>query len=181
MKKPVATGSLSSATSRIRNLMALTALAAFLLAVGRNPIGLLVVLSILVVVVVPVVLLESYLYHKGKGVFYEWTHGTRRRRRARPAERALEPDPSPEKAALRRTYGVEWSSRARLRSRLFQEAPPSETVSRAAILLTVAEQMEQSGRPDAARECYRQILRRFSHTQEARQAEERLGARAATT
>jgi hypothetical protein len=167
--------------SRIRTLMWLTAGAAACFALVRDVIGLVVLVGIVTIVMTPIILVEAYLYPKRKGFWYEWRHGRRYRNRAERTARAPRPVPSPDVAALRRRYGTEWSARARVRSRLFQDTPCASTVSRAAILLTLAEKMEPSGRPDAAKECYRLILERFSDTQQARLAGVRLAGRTVCT
>jgi hypothetical protein len=175
--------------SRIRTIMIVTASVALILSLGRSvftylyfhrdvillAMGLFLFLG--VVVIVPLVWIEAYLYQKKKGVLYQWRNPPRARRPISAAELASPARLSAEAAALRKAYGEGWSFRKRQRSRLFETATQSDNVSRATLLLTVAEKLERKGRRDAAMGCYRQIVQRFPETDQARDATVRLTRR----
>jgi hypothetical protein len=57
---------------------------------------------------------------------------------------------------------------------LFEASSPSDPVSRASLLLTVASKLEKSGRMEAAARVYHQILKDFARTAQARDAAHRL-------
>jgi hypothetical protein len=133
------------------------------------------VLVLLAVIGLPLLWVEQYLYSKQKGFWYARQMGVSRRR---PRPLAAQPPREPlsrELALLREAFGAKWLTRRRLQASLFGAAPRAEPVSRASLLLNVAENLERSGKREAARRCYRQIVQQFSDTEEARQAAERLG------
>jgi hypothetical protein len=133
-----------------------------------------------VLTVVPLALVEIYLYRKKKGVWYDLKQGPRR--------------PAPDFAALPGELGRRKSDalRARLargeepmvnhenRTALFESSPGDEQVSRAALLLTVAVKLEGSGKREAAQTCYRQIVERFADSPAGREAAQRLASMAPT-
>jgi hypothetical protein len=134
----------------------------------------LVVSILTIVIVVPLVLVQLYLYPRKQGVWYQWKHGARRPARdsgVLPAHRRY--PGSAADFALRTSWEKTMSKQAS-RTRLFEAESAAESVSRPAILLTVAGRLERSGKKAAARTCYRQILERFGETKEAGNAELRL-------
>jgi hypothetical protein len=137
---------------------------------------LLVVSAVGAIITVPLVLVQIYLYPKKHGLWYAWekrSHGQVRDVGQLPAH--LRYPPSPEMASLR-THWQRTLSRKTTRTRLFEGMAATESVSRAALLLTVAENMDRSGKKEAARTCYRQIIDRFAATPEAQEAERRIEA-----
>jgi hypothetical protein len=110
----------------------------------------------------PLIVVEVYLYRMKKGVFFQWTAASpppprdiiarpRISRYPRPAAEDLVPD-------------------TRVRTRLFESDSATDTVSRAALLLTVGNKLAVEGKKKAAERCYRQILERFADTPEALEA-----------
>jgi hypothetical protein len=121
-----------------------------------------------------IALVEIYLYRKKKGTWYEW-----RNRKPRPPRDIVS---DPDELAHRRREAF----RARLsradapadvktdRTRLFETYSQSDPLSRASLLLNVAEKLERSGKRQAAERCYRQIAQRFADSPEAKVATVRL-------
>jgi hypothetical protein len=122
----------------------------------------------------PLMLVETYLYRKQKGIWYEWKRGTRRP----PRDFATNPDElrhwKSEAHRARLNRGDQPPARNRNRTRLFEANAQSDPVSRAALLLSVADKLELSGKREAARRCYRQIIQRFADSPQARDAARRL-------
>ncbi len=149
---------------RIKDLMILNAVVAIAFALSMAlGVGGLVVLSFLTLVMIaPLVWVEIYLYRKKHGFWYHWQNPRKPRPRyERPTD--LEP-------YFPKVPAQDEPTRQRARTRLFETKSPSERVSRASILLTVASQFEASGRMDAAATVYHQILERFPDADEARNA-----------
>jgi hypothetical protein len=129
---------------------------------------------------VPLALVEIYLYRKKKGVWYDLKQGPRR--------------PAPEFAALpgelvrrkreafraRLARGEEPNTSHEDRTTLFESKPGDGPVSRAALQLKLAVELERSGKREAAERCYQQIIERFADSPPARQAAERLASMART-
>jgi hypothetical protein len=116
-------------------------------------------------VTAPLVLVELYLFRKKKGVYFQWTAGPARPPRdiiTRPRFRRFR-QPLEAKAADNK-----------VRTQLFESNSATDPVSRAALLLTVGDNLAQAGKRQAAARCYRQILERFAGTREAQEASERL-------
>ena len=126
----------------------------------------------------PFGVVEIYLYRRKKGVWYEWKNRTRRPRRDR---------------AMSSEERRHWKSEA-YRARLSQAASRPEDdastarvclkqnaaadpVSRAALLMTVADRFERSGKREAAERCYLQIIERFADSPQAQEAARRLSDR----
>jgi hypothetical protein len=129
---------------------------------------------------VPLALVEFYLYRMKKGVWYELKQGPRR--------------PAPDFAALpgelvrrksealraRLARGEELLTSHEDRTTLFESNPGDGPVSRAALQLNVAVQLERSGKREAAERSYRQIIERFADSPPAREAAQRLASMART-
>lgn len=176
---------------RIRTYLILNVASAFLLVVimavrphlksGRHLIAdLMMVFAFLVffatIVVLPLVLVEIYLYRKKKGVWYDMKQEPRR--------------PAPDFAAPlgeldrrkneafrgRLARGEELITSGEDRTQLFESKPGDGSVSRAALLLNVAVKLEGSGKREAAETCYRQIVERFAGSPPAREAAQRLAS-----
>lgn len=165
---------------RIRDLMVLNGVVALILAAGVL-LGSFVVVGMLagmagLFIVLPVVLVEIYLYRRKNGVIYRLRHPVPRRPRFVPPTVPL---------AVRgggRFVGLdalaEEERRPRMQTRLFEAAgaaaegagPPS----RASLLLDVAAKLEDSGKASAARAVYQQMVDRFADSAEARTAQDRL-------
>jgi hypothetical protein len=140
-----------------------------------NMMLLLLAVSILgAILTLPMAVVQMYLYPKKRGLWYTWENA--------PKHPAGLDDGVPRHVRYPRSAEATWlrSHWQRVlsvktpRTRLFENAPARESVSRAALLLTVAHQMEASGKKDAARECYRQIIDRFAATPEAHEAARRM-------
>lgn len=178
---------------RIRDLMVLNGVVALVMAAGVL-LGSFVVVGMLagmagLFVVLPVVLVEIYLYRRRNGLVYRWRHPAPRRPRFVPPTVPL---------AARgggRFVGLEGMAeeerRPRTRTRLFESAAPvsaSASVSvsgsasgggppsRASLLLDVAAKLEDSGKASAAVAVYQQVVDRFADSAEARTARDRLHA-----
>jgi hypothetical protein len=157
---------------RIKDLMIVNAVLAIALGValtlGRYiyEVGLIVGI-ILVVIVGPVIWVETYLYRKRHGLWYRSMNPRKPRPRYQPMT-DLPPYIPPAAGE------VEPQSKGRNRTRLFETGSTSEPVSRASLLLNVATRFETSGSLDAATKIYRQILEHFGDSPEARDASNRL-------
>jgi hypothetical protein len=141
---------------------------------------LVLLLFLAALIVVPVALVEIYLYPKKKGIWYELKQGPRR--------------PAPDFAAVpgelvrrkseafraRLASGEESIKSHEDRTTLFESNPGDGPVSRAALQLNVAVKLEQSGKREAAETCYRQIIERFADSLPAREAARRLASMART-
>jgi hypothetical protein len=147
------------------------------LASSNSPDEALLLVVLVVMILGPLVWVETYLYRKKKGAWYRWKHPRKLARgdlvtdedRLLRYPRILDPD--------RSVLGAgEPGSNPRPRTRLFESSSPSEPVSRASLLLAVASKLEKSGRMDAAAMVYRQILQDFACTTPARDAAHRLGS-----
>jgi hypothetical protein len=114
----------------------------------------------------PVALVEVYLYRKKKGVVYDLIIAPPRRRR--------EPVPRLGGRRYPRTSQSESTTPSRPRTRLFESSSATESVSRPALLLSVGDKLARSGKNEAARRCYQQIIERFAGAREAQDASMRL-------
>jgi hypothetical protein len=141
-------------------------------------VGLLIVfaLSLGLFVFGPLSLVERYLSRRKKGVWYAWRHGIGRRR----DDEILSPEErrsrKSEAVRARLLKGMGAEPEHRHRTRLFEGENAAEAVSRAALLMTVADKFERTGKRDAAVRCYRQIQERFPDSPEASDAVSRLAA-----
>jgi hypothetical protein len=138
-------------------------------------VGLILVFSIVLasMLVGPLALTELYLYRKKKGIWYDWRNKTPRR--AQDQVLSLEEIQVRKSEAYRvRLSGGGENARSELRTKLFQADRQADTVSRAALLMSVAEKLERAGKKDAAKRCYQQIVQRFGHSHQANEAARRL-------
>jgi hypothetical protein len=142
-----------------------------------STIMLLLALSVIgAIITLPMVLVQMYLYPKKHGLWYAWENRSQRGLDAGPQVPAHILYPRSAAAAALRSQWERLLSTKTVRTRLFEGGPATDSVSRAALLLTVAEQMEQAGKKEAARTCYRQIIDRFGATREAEEAAQRVDA-----
>jgi hypothetical protein len=166
---------------RIRTYLIVNIVIAILLVVFmamRASIALL--LFIVALMVVPLVLVEIYLYPKKKGIWYDLKHGTRHREpdfAALPGELVRRKS---EALRARLARGEEPISSGEDRTKLFESSPGEGPVSRAALQLNVAVTLERSGKREAAERSYRQIIERFADSPPAREAAQRLASMART-
>jgi hypothetical protein len=126
----------------------------------------------------PLALVEIYLYRKNKGVSYDWITRFRRPR----GDRVIDPCEiryrKTEARRVRIARGDPPPADGRDRTRLFEATDSTGTVSRASLLLTVADNLERTGKKEAAGRCYRQIVQRFADSPEAEHAAQRLASMA---
>ncbi len=176
---------------RIRDLMILNAVMAFSLGLGmamsqllsKNTLlaralttSLIVLPATMLVIVGPVALVELYLYRRKKGTWYGLQNPTKPRPQYQRPTGLPPVDPRMPVPAFLEDH----PSPPRSRTRLFESSSPSEPVSRASLLLTLAGRFEDAGRIDAAAKVYHQILDRFADAAEAQDAAcrlRRLGAK----
>ncbi len=171
---------------RIRDLMVLNGVVALVMAAGVL-LGSFVVVGMLagmagLFVVLPVVLVEIYLYRRRNGLVYRWRHPAPRRPRFVPPTVPLAARGGGRFVDLERIAAEE--RRPRTRTRLFESASTSTPASgegagppsRASLLLDVATKLEDSGKASAARAVYQQVIDRFAESAEARTARDRLHA-----
>jgi len=122
----------------------------------------------------PLGVVELYLYCRKKGALYEWKNQTRARR----SDRSMSSEErwywKSEAYRARLALGPQPPADRRARTRLFQERNPAEGVSRPAILMTVADRFERTGKREAAERCYVQIVERFPDSPQAKEAAQRL-------
>jgi hypothetical protein len=122
----------------------------------------------------PFALIEIYLYRMKKGVWYEWKNQTR------PPLHDLAMSPEErrhwksEALRTRLARGAQPTQRDSDRTRLFEPITMADSVSRAALLMTVADKLERSGKREAAERCYVQITERFADSPQAEAAGRRL-------
>jgi hypothetical protein len=126
----------------------------------------------------PFALIEMYLYGRKKGVWYEWKNQTRRPL----SDLAMSPEErrhwKSEAYLARLALSGEPTQNHRNRTALFERNHSVDPVSRAALIMTVADTLERSGKREAAERCYVQITERFAGSPEAPEAERRLSAAA---
>jgi hypothetical protein len=122
----------------------------------------------------PFALIEIYLYRQKKGVWYEWKNGTRRQPYELAANAAELQHWKSEAFRARLARGAESSQSGSNRTRLFEPNDAADPVSRAALLMTVADKLERSGKREAAERCYLQITQRFADSPQAQEAAQRL-------
>ncbi|MHB1562140.1 MAG: hypothetical protein ACYC61_32230, partial [Isosphaeraceae bacterium] len=164
---------------RIRDLMVLNGVVALVMAAGVL-LGSFVVVGMLagmagLFIVLPVVLVEIYLYRRQNGLVYRWRHPAPRRPRFVPPTVSLAARGGGRFVGLEGL--AEEERQPRTQTRLFESAaegagPPS----RASLLLDVAAKLEDSGKASAASAVYRQVVDRFADSAEARTARDRLHA-----
>jgi hypothetical protein len=119
-------------------------------------------------IVLPVVLVEIYVYRRKQGLWYRWRHPLAPRPRY---EAPTDPLPYPRVLP----FGEEGESLlARPRTHLFDSGDRSDPVSRVSILLKVAGQLERSGRIGAAARVYQQVIDAGADAPEALNAAARL-------
>jgi hypothetical protein len=167
--------------TRIRTYLVVNIVIAVLLVVFmamRASIALLLFIAALVVV--PLVLVEVYLYPKKKGIWYDMKHGSRHRApdfAAQPGELVRRKS---EALKARVASGEEPIKSGEDRTTLFESSPGEGLVSRATLQLNVAATLERSGKREAAERSYRQIIERFADSPPAREAAQRLASMART-
>ena len=115
-----------------------------------------------IVVTMPLMLVEFYLYRRKKGVLFQWTAAPPRPPRQFVTRHRYRRSP--------RTSEAGAVDKKRVRSRLFESRSATDPVSRAALLLTVGDKLAEAGKKEAAQRCYRQILERFGDAPEAQEA-----------
>jgi hypothetical protein len=122
----------------------------------------------------PLGIVETYLYRQKKGVWYAWKTRTRNRRLDR--ERNLDERRYWKNAAVlaRLSRSDKPEDEPRDRTSLFPTESSGDTVSRAALLMRVADRFERSGKREAADRCYLEISERFASSPEAAEAARRL-------
>jgi hypothetical protein len=157
---------------RIKDLLILNAVLAIVLAsaIALNSFVAVAFIAFVtaVTIVLPVVLIESYLYRRKRGWWYLWRHPAAPRPRYKPSNY---PIPYPRVLPFE-AEGESLSSRNR--TQLFQSGDRAEPVSRVSILLKVAGQLEASGRTGAATRVYQQVIESAADTPESREAVHRL-------
>lgn len=169
---------------RIRDLMVLNGVVSLVMAAGVL-LGSFVVVGMLagmagLFVVLPVVLVEIYLYRRGNGVVYRWRHPAPRRPRFVPPTVPLAARGGGRFVGLEGIAAEE--RRPRTRTRLFESASASASAegagppSRASLLIDVAAKLEDSGKASAAVAVYQQVVDRFADSAEVRTARDRLQA-----
>jgi hypothetical protein len=122
----------------------------------------------------PFALIEVYLYRQKKGVWHAWKNQPRLPRRGlemSPAEREHWKSEAYRKRLARAGEPVPIHHN---RMRLFEPNDAGGSVSRPALLMTVADKLERSGKREAAERCYRQIAERFGDSPQAKEAGRRL-------
>jgi hypothetical protein len=124
----------------------------------------------------PFGVIELYLYRRKKGAWYEWRNRTRPGRSDRAMNLAERRYWKSEAYRIRLAQGSKPQEDHRNRTRLFETSGPTDPVSRAALLMTVADKLERSGKREAAERCYLQITERFADSPQAREAGRRLAA-----
>ena len=124
----------------------------------------------------PFALIEIYLYRQKKGIWYEWKNQTRRPPRDQATSAAQLQHWKSEAHRVRLAQGSEPARSQSNRTRLFEPNDATDPVSRAALLMIVADKLERSGKREAAERCYVQITERFADSPEACEAARRLSA-----
>jgi hypothetical protein len=122
----------------------------------------------------PFALIEIYLYRQKKGVWYEWKNQPKRTPRDLAMSAAEFQHWKSEAYRARLARGAEPAQSHSIRTRLFEPNNTAEPVSRAALLMTVADKFERSGKREAAERCYLQITQRFADSPQAQEAAQRL-------
>ncbi len=170
---------------RIRDLMVLNGVVALVMAAGVL-LGSFVAVGMLagmggLFIVVPVVLVEIYLYRRKNGVVYRWRHPAPRRPRFVPPTVPLAARGGGRFVGLDELADAE--RRPRVPARLFESVAGSGAAStsaeggppsRASLLLDVAAKLEDSGKVVAAIAVYQQVIDRFADSAEARAARDGL-------
>jgi len=131
-------------------------------------------------VVVPLAIVEIYLYRQKKGVWYELKQGPRRPPADFDALSGELDRRKNEAFRARLARGEEPNRNRKDRKALFESKPRDGPVSRAALLLNVAVKLEGSGKREAAETCYKQIVERFAGSPPALEAAQRLASMART-
>jgi hypothetical protein len=124
----------------------------------------------------PFGIVEHYLYRRKKGVWYKWKNRARRRGRDRTISALERRHWKSEAYRARLSLGSDAQPESRERTRLFQEASTADPVSRPALLMSIADRFERSGKREAAERCYLQIKQRFPQSPQANEAARRLSS-----
>jgi hypothetical protein len=122
----------------------------------------------------PIVVVEVYLYRRKKGAWYEWRNPMGRPRHDRTMSSEERRHWKSEAFRSRLFQSGQPQDDHRDRTRLFENTSAADTVSRAALLMTVADKFERSGKREAAERCYLQITQRFGDSPQAPEAARRL-------
>jgi hypothetical protein len=124
----------------------------------------------------PLGIVEIYLYRQKKGVWYAWKNRTRNRRLDR--ERNLDERRYWKNAAVlaRLSRNDRPQAAPSNRTSLFPTETAGDSVSRAALLMRVADRFERSGKREAADRCYLEITERFANSPQAEEAARRLSS-----
>jgi hypothetical protein len=124
----------------------------------------------------PLAIVQIYLYRRNKGAWHDWKKLKRRPRRDRGAEAEARRYWKSEAVRARLLHGGSTQKDIRDRTRLFETSTAADAVSRASLLLTVADRFERTGKREAAERCYAQITQRFAGSPEAREVARRRSA-----
>ncbi len=124
----------------------------------------------------PMALVEIYLYRKRKGIWYDFNNKPRRPAADFAADTGELARRKSEAIRGRLAHRELASPSHQNRTTLFERKSGDEPVSRGALLLNVAEKLEQSGKREAAETCYRQIIERFAQSPAAHEAARRLAS-----
>jgi hypothetical protein len=124
----------------------------------------------------PFAVVEIYLYRRKKGVWYEWKNRTGHRRREREISSEERRYWKSEAYRARLSHGGQTRGDDRKRSRLFPDTNLADGVSRAALLMTVADNFDQSSKKEAAERYYQQIIQQFADSPQAQEAGRRLSS-----
>jgi hypothetical protein len=124
----------------------------------------------------PLGIVEIYLYHRKKGVWYEWKNRTRHPRRDRALNQEERRYWKNEAVFARLCRGDAADDGSAIRSSLFASSTAADAASRPAILMTVAERFERAGKREAAERCYLTITERFAGSPQAAEAARRLSS-----
>jgi hypothetical protein len=124
----------------------------------------------------PLVVVELYLHRRKKGVFYAWRHRTVYLRRQTGMSDEEHRHRKSEAYRARLSQGAQAEGCHSNRTRLFEDSKRDDRVSRAALLMIVADAFERSGKREAAERCYLQITQRFADSSQAREAARRLAS-----
>lgn len=115
----------------------------------------------------PIAVVESYLYRRNKGVWYEWKNRTRRPRPDRGLDLEERRYWKNEALRARLSQGDAARERPADQAGLVASGIRASAASRPAILLTLAGRFECSGKREAAARCYLQIVERFPNSPQA--------------
>ena len=122
----------------------------------------------------PFGIVEIYLYRRKKGAWYKWRNQTRHRLHDREGNLEERMHWKSEAFRARLSQSQQPQEDHGNRTRLFETTNAADPVSRAALLMTVADKFERSGKREAAERCYLQITERFVDSPQAPEAARRL-------